>query len=866
MNPIPVVVVSSASYENNSLAPGSIASAFGTNLATTTANATDLDQSTPVIDLPTNLAGTTVQVDGQLAELLFVSPLQVNFILPAGTRLEKVVVKITSGNGTESNGTIEVRQIQPSVFTFNSDGQGVLAGDIVRVQANGSQTRESLFQFDSQLNRNVTKPIELGPDGERVFMELYLTGARYARDDNTDGNVNESFLVELGGLHLKPSFVGRHPVYAGLDQLNFEISRSLIGAGKISLLLQSLYPLKCASNVVEIEIAGTKSNPPPQPLVLETTSTTVGRVINIKGSGFSADRIRNRISIGGVLAEPAEVWPDKIVVWVPYGAVSGPVKVKTPNWEGQTTESLLIQPSISGWVETAEGNPLRDVTIRVSGTNISAKTTREGVFLLPNVPVGEAVLEVDPSTLASPISFPKVLLKTSVKAGQDNLLPYAITLQGDSGASVFIPAEGLASDTRLTVNSTIFSSRFGSTISVTIPKGTTVRFADGRTSGLITLTNAGLKVPGRFPAGTNSLTEVAQLTPFGAHFSKGLDLDYENAGTGHSLFMLDREVNRSSLGRFIELPNVQAVVTLGPTGGRSSSYTTTGPIQDTGYYYMSDRSPDISLTQLGQVVDADGLPVKNALVVNQRGNAQTDELGYFFTRGGGYVLGASYLRPSGRVERVKLASSISDPYLPVSSLVLPSYETNRSPLLLTPVSVAMNVNEARDVAIFVDDPDVNDSLQIDVSGPPNISLLPGTGGVFTIRLTPKSGGSFTIKVTVTDSQGKQTLRDIPLIVNAPNSAPTLTVPGAQNVKVGQTVSFDVSATDPDPGQTITIVAMNMPLGSSFTPASPVGALTGTFSWTPSANQVGAVTVTFTASDNASPSLSESKTVTITVTQ
>lgn len=60
-----VAVVSAASY-TSALAPDSIAAAFGSRLATRVEVASSLP-------LPTNLAGTTVRVNGQLAQLFFVS-------------------------------------------------------------------------------------------------------------------------------------------------------------------------------------------------------------------------------------------------------------------------------------------------------------------------------------------------------------------------------------------------------------------------------------------------------------------------------------------------------------------------------------------------------------------------------------------------------------------------------------------------------------------------------------------------------------------------------------------------------------------------------------------------------------------------
>src|SRR6185295_1108114 len=80
---IPVVSVSAASYGATGLAPGSIASAFGTNLA-------EVAQPATTLPLPTELGGTTVNISDSRgtvrdAPLLYVSPGQINFYVPPGT-------------------------------------------------------------------------------------------------------------------------------------------------------------------------------------------------------------------------------------------------------------------------------------------------------------------------------------------------------------------------------------------------------------------------------------------------------------------------------------------------------------------------------------------------------------------------------------------------------------------------------------------------------------------------------------------------------------------------------------------------------------------------------------------------------------
>jgi formylglycine-generating enzyme required for sulfatase activity len=75
------------------------------------------------------------------------------------------------------------------------------------------------------------------------------------------------------------------------------------------------------------------------------------------------------------------------------------------------------------------------------------------------------------------------------------------------------------------------------------------------------------------------------------------------------------------------------------------------------------------------------------------------------------------------------------------------------------------------------------------------------------------------------------------------------------------LSFKVSAADPDPGQTLELTATPLPAGATFTPSGR----SGVFTWTPAPDQEGSYTITFQASDNGTPALSETKTVMITVT-
>ncbi|MGH9802363.1 MAG: hypothetical protein ACRD82_18520, partial [Blastocatellia bacterium] len=142
-----VTTVSAASY-GAEVAPGEIVAAFGSRLATQTLIATDADPNTPGIQLPTELGGTTVEVNGRRAGLFFVSPTQVNYQMPAATETGSANVVVRAGDGAISTGTAQINAAAPAIFTANSSGAGVPAGNVLRVLPNGALIEESLSQFD----------------------------------------------------------------------------------------------------------------------------------------------------------------------------------------------------------------------------------------------------------------------------------------------------------------------------------------------------------------------------------------------------------------------------------------------------------------------------------------------------------------------------------------------------------------------------------------------------------------------------------------------------------------------------------------------------------------------------------------------
>jgi uncharacterized protein (TIGR03437 family) len=221
----PFTNVSTATSQPGAVAPESLVTAFGLRLATAT-------MASPGNLLTTSLAGTSVAVQDALgikrvAPLYYVSPGQVNYVLPSATASGQGAVTITAGDGTSGIVPLQVAAVAPGLFARNS--AGLAAANLLRVLANGTQVADVVAQLDAS-GQWVAKPIDLGSDAEQLVLILYGTGIRFRSS-------LAAVKATIGGVDAPVLYAGDQLQYAGLDQVNVSIPRSLRGRGTVDLVL-----------------------------------------------------------------------------------------------------------------------------------------------------------------------------------------------------------------------------------------------------------------------------------------------------------------------------------------------------------------------------------------------------------------------------------------------------------------------------------------------------------------------------------------------------------------------------------------------------------------------------------------------------
>jgi uncharacterized protein (TIGR03437 family) len=204
----------------NTIAPGELISIYGNNLATSTTVWNG--------DFPVSLGGTSVEINGKAAYLLFVSPGQINLQAPDDSATGTVPVVVTTGAGSATS-TVTLSSFAPAFDLI--DAKQHVSGIILRPDGTGAYGKGA-NSYDL-----------LGPTGNSLG---YATVAAQAGDTvelfgggfgpttppvpagapfSGSASINNNLTLYINSVAVKTTFVGLSS--AGLYQINLKVPNGL---------------------------------------------------------------------------------------------------------------------------------------------------------------------------------------------------------------------------------------------------------------------------------------------------------------------------------------------------------------------------------------------------------------------------------------------------------------------------------------------------------------------------------------------------------------------------------------------------------------------------------------------------------------
>jgi len=202
--PPPLTVVPATTFLLGTLAPNSFASAFGRALTNQAQSLTITVLDSAVVSRP--------------APLIYVSPDQINFLIPAGTASGTATVTVTSATG-KFTAQVQIAATAPTLFT---EGNGIAAAYVTQVAADGSQTNQYVFTAQS----GSLVPLPINVTSAQTYLILYGTGFDTASTPT----------ASVQGVPVPVTYAGPQPDLPGLDQANILLPPSLAGTGVASVV------------------------------------------------------------------------------------------------------------------------------------------------------------------------------------------------------------------------------------------------------------------------------------------------------------------------------------------------------------------------------------------------------------------------------------------------------------------------------------------------------------------------------------------------------------------------------------------------------------------------------------------------------
>jgi uncharacterized protein (TIGR03437 family) len=219
LDPLKVWNAANLAPITNSVAPGEFVSLFGSGLCSVT-------EAAPSLPLPTTLGNVQVSVNGVFAPISYVSPNQINILVPYETTGGYATFQVSSGLGLSNAVTLYERDTAPGVFTSTTGGFAPGVGSAAALHADFSPVTQS-------------NPAKVGET-----LQLYVTGLGAVNPAVADGAaalvkplslVVADIGVFVDGQPATVTFKGLAPGFAGLYQVNFVVPSGVTSGQLVGL-------------------------------------------------------------------------------------------------------------------------------------------------------------------------------------------------------------------------------------------------------------------------------------------------------------------------------------------------------------------------------------------------------------------------------------------------------------------------------------------------------------------------------------------------------------------------------------------------------------------------------------------------------
>lgn len=364
-------VINSASYASGGVAPGSIVSIFGINLAGQTVVAGS-------IPLPTALDTVrSVTFNGISAGLYFVSPKQINAqlpwnVLPSGSNSGAVNVVVSTSGGSSAPQSVQVVQALPGIFTATANGLGQAVAT--------NNTDGAVAAATLSIPGLMTHPVQVGS-----YLIIWCTGLGSLESPIPNGTnpsgqtVNTALkpVVLIGGVQATLIYSVISPQYVSEYQVGVQVASGTPTGPAVPLQIQMNGVT--SSSAVTIAVS---SEPGAEPAQTDCMLNSAGCVsVNLDG----IDPFSTAGGFGGYADPTIRQDPVTGTLWMAY---SWPHTIPSdlPGTPGTQVVDIHLAYSTDGGKSWTYAGPLYESEPVVNPvTGATDYTSHEVMNLLPQV-------------------------------------------------------------------------------------------------------------------------------------------------------------------------------------------------------------------------------------------------------------------------------------------------------------------------------------------------------------------------------------------------------------------------------------------------------------------------------------------------